>query len=188
MTEAVHEEKLGPVAIKRLIRKKIRRNAEDPEINFLNITAMMDMMTIILEYLLKQFAVSSTAVASDEITLPYSTSQLPMKQAVNVTITKNQILVENVGIVTLRNGQVDPSDKQGGANSYLVTPLLTAMGQHRDRLKAIGARNSTRPFEGEVTIQADKSVPYRLLTEVLYTVGQAEFGRYRLVVLKRGGE
>src|SRR3990172_8374788 len=187
MAEA-KEEKLGPVAVKRLIRKKLRRSAHDPEINFLNITAMLDMMTIILVYMLKQYAVTSSATSSEEITLPYSTSQLPTKQAVSVTVTKNQILVEDVGVGTLRNGQVDPRDKQGGGNSYLITPLLTAMGQHRDRLKAIGARNRTRPFEGEVTIQADKDVQYRLLTEVLYTVGQAEFGRYRLVVIKRSGE
>jgi biopolymer transport protein ExbD len=185
MAEA-HEEKLGPVAVKRLIRKKQRRNAQDPEITYLNITAMMDMMTIILVYLLKQFSVTTTAVASDEIRLPYSSSQLPMKQAVNVTITKNAILVEDSQVVALRNGQVDPSDKQGGANSYLVTPLLTVMGQHRDRLKAIAARSQSNRFEGEVTIQADAGTPYRLVTEVLYTVGQAEFGRYRLVVLKRG--
>ena len=186
MSEA--EGKLGPVAIKRLIRKEKRKHPHEQEINFLNITAMMDMMTIILVYLLKQFSVTSAAVSTDEIQLPYSSTQLPAKQAIDVSITRSQILVENAAVVTLRNGQVDPSDKQGGANSYLINPLLTAMGQHRDRLKAIAAQNRARPFEGEVTVTADSSTQYRLLTEVLYTVGQAEFGRYRLVVLKRGGD
>ena len=36
---------------KRLMRKEVRRRAQEPEINFLNITAMMDMMTIILVFL-----------------------------------------------------------------------------------------------------------------------------------------
>jgi len=35
-----------------------------------------------------------------------------------------------------------------------------------------------------IVVIADQSTPYRLLSEVLYTAGQAEFGKYRLMVLK----
>ncbi len=41
------------VVYKRELRKAIARNRSEAEINFLNITAMMDMMTIILVFLLK---------------------------------------------------------------------------------------------------------------------------------------
>jgi biopolymer transport protein ExbD len=37
-----------------------------------------------------------------------------------------------------------------------------------------------------LTIIADKTTPYRLLTEVMYTAGKAEFQKYRLVVLQKG--
>ena len=186
MTEAGQTEgkAIGPVAAKRIVRM-IKRRHPPPEISFLNITAMMDMMSILLVYLLKQFSVSSAAVSTPELLMPYSTSTLASKQAVSVAITAKQILVENRLVVTLRNGYVDPSDKQGGANSYLVTPLLAAMGQERTRLEMIAARNPQAPFEGLVTISADKNTPYRVLAEVLYTVGQARFGKYRLVVLSR---
>jgi hypothetical protein len=33
-------------------------------------------------------------------------------------------------------------------------------------------------------IMVDKSTPYRLLTEILYSCGQAEFSNYHLVVIK----
>lgn len=186
MTEAAHEEgkKIGPVAAKRIIRM-IKRRHPPPEISFLNITAMMDMMSILLVYLLKQFSVASNQVTTPELLMPYSTSTLQSKQAVSVAVTSRQILVENRLVVTLRNGYVDPSDKQGGANSYLVMPLLAAMDQERTRLESIGAANRTAQFEGLVTISADKNTPYRVLAEILYTVGQARFGRYRLVVLSR---
>ena len=39
-------------------------------------------------------------------------------------------------------------------------------------------------FDGELTIVADRSTPYRLLTEILYSCGQAEYANYRLLVLK----
>src|SRR5437016_13210 len=35
-------------------------------------------------------------------------------------------------------------------------------------------------------VLVDKRTPYRLLTEVLYSAGQAEFNNYRLVVLQKG--
>jgi biopolymer transport protein ExbD len=31
---------------------------------------------------------------------------------------------------------------------------------------------------------ADKTTPYRLLVEVLYTLGQSEYGRYHLMVIQ----
>ena len=37
---------------------------------------------------------------------------------------------------------------------------------------------------GELTIVADRHTPYRLLTEILYSCGQAEYANYRLLILK----
>jgi hypothetical protein len=34
-------------------------------------------------------------------------------------------------------------------------------------------------------IMVDKNTPYRLLSEVLYSAGQAEFNNYRMVVIKK---
>ena len=44
---------------KAALRRMKRRNAVGHEVNFLNITAMMDMMTIILVFLLKSLSASS---------------------------------------------------------------------------------------------------------------------------------
>jgi hypothetical protein len=38
-------------------------------------------------------------------------------------------------------------------------------------------------FENELMVVADRTTPYRLLTEVLYSCGQAGYSNYRLVVL-----
>jgi len=55
------------------LRKAIKRNAHEHEVNFLNITAMLDIMTIILVFLLKTLGESSAAVPqSDDLRLPNS--------------------------------------------------------------------------------------------------------------------
>ena len=43
----------------------------------------------------------------------------------------------------------------------------------------IASRNPGRPFRGEVRIIADKRTPFRTLGEVIYSLGQAEFGALR---------
>ena len=58
---------------KAALRRQIRRNAHEQEVNFLNITAMLDIMTIILVFLLKTLGESSASVPqSDDLRLPKS--------------------------------------------------------------------------------------------------------------------
>ena len=39
-------------------------------------------------------------------------------------------------------------------------------------------------FEAQLMVIADHTTPYRLITEILYSCGQAGYANYRLVVLK----
>ena len=54
--------KASVVRYKAALRKSIRRNAKEHEIDFLNITAMLDLMTIILVFLLKSVSSSSASI------------------------------------------------------------------------------------------------------------------------------
>jgi biopolymer transport protein ExbD len=153
---------------------------------YLNITPMMDMMTILLVFLLKQFSVQAAAASMSEgLQLPQSTIESQRPLAVNITVTSSAVLVEGDAITPVRSGAVDPSVKREGANSYFITPLVDVLTKHANRLKKIGAMGGT-PFDGTAMVMVDKNTPYRLLTEVLYSAGQAEFKNYHLVVIKRG--
>lgn len=173
--------------VKALIRRKLRKH-EEPAEEGLNIYPMMDMMTILLVFLIMQFASSSAnVVQSDQMQLPYSTSTAPMQDALTVQVSADQVVVDNHPVLALRNGMVDQAQKQGGATGFLVTPLFAVMSQHRDRLKQIAARNPRRPFDGTVQLIADKHTPFRTLSELIYTMGQAEFSKMHFVVLQEAG-
>jgi biopolymer transport protein ExbD len=149
---------------------------------------MMDMMTILLVFLIMQFAQESANVMqSEDLQIPYSISRQELTEALPVQITRADIVVDNHRVMGLRNGTVDPSQKQGGANGFLITPLHAVMIQHRDRLKLIESRNPARPFRGAVQIIADRRTPFRTLSEVIYTLGQAEFAELHFVVLQGQG-
>jgi len=171
---------------KRVIRRTLAKREMPDEIG-LNIYPMMDMMTILLVFLIMSFASGAAEVVqSEELQLPTSTSQVEAAEALSIVISQSEIVVEGKRALTLRNGKVDPSLKQNGGNGWLITPLFNTLKQHRDRLKMIAAKNPKRAFRGEVRLVADKRTPFRTLGEVIYSLGQAEFGALRFVVLREG--
>jgi biopolymer transport protein ExbD len=174
------------LAGKKAIRSYARKLAEPEDIKDLNIIPMMDMMTIILVFFLKSFSVSVENITlGDDLMIPPSTSQVKPGQAVQVTITKKAIVVEGDPIAAVKRGSVDASVKRDGASGYLINPLLNVLQKHATRLKKIEKMTGGKMrFKGEMVLVADQTLPYRLVSEVLYTAGQAEFGKYRLLVLK----
>ena len=172
------------LAGKKAIRSYARKLADPEVIKDLNITPMMDMMTIILVFLLKSFTSSATLVNMDNnLSLPPSQTRLAPKQAVPVTITKRVVLVEGDAVAPITNGRIDPQLKRDGDNGYYITPLVDTLSKVARREKKV-AEMTGQKFDGELTIIADKNTPYRLLTEILYSCGQAEYANFRLLVLK----
>lgn len=177
-------QKASMAQVKALVRRKLRRQ-EPHEEQSLNIYPLMDVMTILLVFMIMQFAQeSANIVESAELQIPYSSSRVTPEQSVVVQISRTDIVVESRTVLALRNGMVDPSQKQGGGTGFLITPLHNVLIQHRDRLKLIARMNPSRPFQGSVQIIADKRTPFRTLSEVIYTLGQAEFANLHFVVLQ----
>lgn len=157
------------------------------DVSHLNITAMMDMMSILLVFMLKQFATEQAALTLNaDIQPPKSTSQLKPPPSLNVTVSTTAIIVEGDPVVAVRGGHVDPNAKPDGPNGFLIRPLTDTLTKHATRLKKLEVlTQGAQKFEGTMLLLVDRSIPYRLLTEVLYSAGQAEFRNYRLVVLQK---
>ncbi len=180
------------VRYKAMLRKSIRKNAREPEVDFLNITAMLDLMTIILVFLLKSLSASSASIPqSKDLTLPNSIITTEAAQeGVVILISKTQILVGDdpnpvvllPGPEQLAQSGVDTKYKRSGPNDLYIVPLANALANARDTDKKIRAAKGQDTSSSEAVIVADSTTPYRLLIEVLFTAGQAEFGKYHLMV------
>src|SRR5678815_1974662 len=179
---------MSRLAGKKAIRSFARKLAEPEIIKDLNITPMMDMMTIILVFLLKSFSSSTSTITFDQnLQVPKSFSELKPKLAVTVTVTKKVLLVEGDAIAPINAGRVDPAVKRDGENGYYITPMVEILEKHAKREKKV-ADMTGQKFEGQLMLVADQTTPYRLLTEVIYSCGQAEYANYRLLVLKAKGD
>ncbi|MGC8928691.1 MAG: ExbD/TolR family protein [Myxococcota bacterium] len=166
-------------------RKKKKSRMEEHEYP-LNITAMMDMMTIILVYLLKSYSSDPANITpQSDLSMPFSTTRLKPEAAVPLAISKNSILVNDKEVCKIVNNKVDPNCKEGKSEEqYLIQSLYSALDAERQKQEEIAAYNSAQQFKGLVLIMGDKDIPFRVVSEVLYTAGQAQFGNFKFVVLK----
>jgi biopolymer transport protein ExbD len=184
------------VRYKMELRKAIRKNAAESEVNFLNIVAMLDMMTIILVFLLKGMASSSASIPqSKDMTLPTSIiTTEPAQEGTSVIISKTQILVgEDPHPIVLLPGRdslaqsgIDAKYKRNGPNDLYIVPLANALQSARQTDKLIKQAKGIDASSSEAIVIADNTTPYRLLIEVLFTLGQSEYAKYHLMVLSGG--
>ena len=167
-----------------IIRSSVRRVPEGEEIAYLNITPMLDIMTILLVFLIKASTTEVSSLNLGDVALPLSTTDMkPQESAVPVTIAPSAILVEGKPVVAVKEGDVDASEKSKGAYGMEITKLTEELRKHHTRIKAIRA-NADEVSSRELTIIADKETPFRLLSSVMYSAGQAEFANYRMIVLR----
>jgi len=168
--------------------RRARRKAREAagEIKELNIVAMMDMMTIILVFLLKSYQASTLNVNMGEsLALPVSTTQLHPQENITVTISLDEVAVNDHKVLLMDRGVVPARYKEGGrADAFYVGAVYDAFRKEVDKQKYIAQYNKSAPFTGRVNVVADKKISYRTLMEVLYTAGQAELGEYKFMVMK----
>jgi biopolymer transport protein ExbD len=173
---------------KRALRKEQKKHGEQ-EVNFLNITAMLDMMTIILVFLLKSMAASTASLPqSNDLTVPASILQSEASQeGLVVLVSKSNITVDDNTVCPLpadASHGVEARYKKGGANDLIITPLENATHTWRERDRQVRIAQGKDPNVSEAIIVADKNTPYRLLCEVLFTLGQTEFSKFHLMVMQ----
>ncbi|MDP1919147.1 MAG: biopolymer transporter ExbD [Myxococcales bacterium] len=166
---------------KAMARKKRKEREAEGEIKELNITAMMDIMTIILVFLIKSYTASSVTITpSEDIRPPLSSTRLTPKDTIAITVTPRHIMVGDKVKATLEKNMQPRADEMQGK---LILPVDAALKKEVEKLKYIAERNPSAPFMREVSIIGDRKIPYEVLSSVLYTAGQNELENFRFVVI-----
>ena len=174
-------------------RKKSRRASPDAG---LTITSMMDMMTIILVFLLKSYQTDDVSVApSEDLQIPVSSAEKTPKLAVNVVVSRKDVVVDGVFVLDIERGVNEesgdeevsiPADEKRG---QLISKLYDVLLEKAQVAKDIGKQTGVDEldFKGEILLQVDKRTPFSIVREVMFTAGQAQFGQFRFVVIKGSG-
>jgi biopolymer transport protein ExbD len=142
----------------------------------LQMTSMMDILTVLLLFLLKSFVVDGEAQTPPPgVVLPTSTAQAAPEASLVIAIDDDAILfnAEQVASVAAVRGTAD----------MLIAPLdarLQAVLRQMEELERAGSA----PTEQLVTIQGDREIEFDVLQKVMYTLQQNGFEHIALAVLK----
>lgn len=161
-----------------LLRRRRHRPSE--LIAGLNLTAMMDVMTILLVYLIKVYASAPENITlNDDLRPPMSTAPDTIQPSVSVLISRSAVLVDNVKVLDIEGGQV-----KGGDDKNPYQPVAEALNRRVETIKAIAQRGGSA-FDGNLMLIADQGTPYEIVSSVLYQAGKSQFTSYRLVVVHK---
>jgi len=173
-----------------IIRKAVGRVPEGDVIRHLNIMPMMDMMTALIVAFIFQAAVSATQLTAGSVALPRSlTADELTEGASTLIITPTGIVVEGKSIVGVRDGDVDATEKNTGTMGLEIPRLTNFLAAlHQQELEKAAQHPETRLANPpELLIIADRTIPYRLLVEVMFSAKQPQAGykHFRLIVQKQ---
>jgi biopolymer transport protein ExbD len=153
-------------------RAKKHRTVSQQE---LNLTSMMDAMTIILLFLLKTYSTTGAIISpSSDLKLPYSLSTQAPHKELTVSVTRENILVSDERIML-----VDDVDTR----APIINPLYNEL-RRRSREAKQNEIQYAIPFTREVIIVADENVPFQMLFKVIYTCGSSEYNKLRLLTIR----
>jgi len=155
---------------KRIKRRKRKKDEK------LNITSMMDMFTIILVFLLKSYSSEGQLITPAQgLEIPNSKTELTTKPSLEIKVSENEIAVGEVVVAQVK----DVIDEK----SMIIQGLADKLKSEKESAVLV-AESQGREFTGELVIQGDKKMPYKLLTKVMYTCGQAGYSKQNFVVYK----
>jgi biopolymer transport protein ExbD len=126
-------------------------------------------------------ACASSRTFDEPLQLSPSTAERNAPPGLAVTVTRRDILVEGNAVAPIAAGKVDPKLKGDGEHGYRIVPLIEAL-EKRAAPGREAAKRAGKPFDARVTLSFDRSLSYRLFTEVVYSCGQAGYSRYELIV------
>ncbi|HTL11944.1 MAG TPA: biopolymer transporter ExbD [Bdellovibrionota bacterium] len=148
----------------------------------LNITAMADIFTIILVFLLKSYSTSAVSVSpSAGTTLPGADATPPEYETLKIEVGEKAVIVENTTAATLVDRKFASTDLD---EKRVSRSLNAVLAKERKRQEIISRANADVKNDGKVMIMADKKTPYQTLKTVLASAAVNGFTDFKLVVVK----
>jgi biopolymer transport protein ExbD len=141
----------------------------------LNLIPLIDILSVMVAFLLVYSTDVEVLQNSKGVSIPQSRTEVRPKQSVVVMVTKDSLLVQGETVASF----AEISDPR----TQLIEPLRRVLQRPIAGLDA-AARDAALTSQ-EVTVMADKDLPYEVLRKVLATCTAAAYGRIALAVLQK---
>jgi len=142
----------------------------------INLIPMMDVLTVLVFFLL--FHSFNSTLPDAQIALPESSVPTRPRETVAIVVSAESVMVQGEAIVStpklLDNGIV------------IVKELQDRLEQLGPGIIGAGAEAAARTME--VTLLADKTIPFKVLKKIMSTCTACGYGRISLAVAEKAGK
>ena len=153
--------------MKRMSRAKKRGKA-----SALNLTSLMDVFTILVFFLLVNQSSTEVLEPPKEISLPDSVVESKPRQTVIMLVSAEHIMIQGEPVINTSEVLEGKGDSVEAIRAEL----------RRIRENTIGINTAAVADSKEVTILADKTIPFKILKKLMSTCTSAGYSRISLAV------
>lgn len=154
--------------IERMARNRVK-------ITKMPLTSLMDVFTILVFFLLVNSGSVEIMEAPRDVSLPVSEVETKPRETVVIFVSPEEVLVQ--GKLVARVGDI--LDGKDGA----INPITAQLATLKDSI--IGERTAAVAGSDEVTILADKSVPFSVIKTIMSTCTNEGYEKVSLAVIQQ---
>jgi biopolymer transport protein ExbD len=156
-------------------RRSRRMGRNKRKVTGLNLTSLMDVFTILVFFLLFHASGGDVMEAPKQIKLPDSVVETKPRETVVIMVSPEVVLVQGEVVIS---------------TPELLENRIETVSEITERLKQlerniIGISTKAVIESKEVTILADKTIPFRALKKIMSTCTGSGYGRISLAVLQK---
>ena len=155
---------------KRMLQHQVRNRA-DAE---LNLIPMIDILSVMVSFLLVYATEVELVQNSKGIDIPQSISEQRPRQTVLVMLTKDDLFVQGERVASINDIRT--------STDTIIAPLRAAL----KRPTVVGAAMTDKQIaDREITVMADKMIPFSVLKKVMSTCTDADYGRLSFALMQK---
>ncbi|KPJ79083.1 MAG: hypothetical protein AMJ58_12915 [Gammaproteobacteria bacterium SG8_30] len=156
----------------RRIRRMSRNRRAIPK---LNLTSLMDVFTILVFFLLVNSATTEVLQQPKQITLPDSIVEAKPRETVVIFVGTEDVLVQGVPVARIAD--------IAATNSERIEPISVRLAELAGNV--IGLSTKAVAESQEVTVLADKTVPFNVIKKIMATCTGEGYTRVSLAVMQK---
>ena len=159
-------------------RRIARMTRQKRVVSKLNLTPLMDVFTVLVFFLMINSASVETLQQPKQITLPESVIEAKPRETVVIFVGKEEVLVQGVPVARI-------ADIQATTNVE-IEPISVRLAELSESV--IGLSTQAIAESQEVTVLADKTVPFSVLKKIMATCTGQGYTRVSLAVVQKSAK
>ena len=159
-------------------RRMRRMGRSKKKIAGLSLVSLMDVFTILVFFLLTNSSSNEVLSNPKEITLPDSVVESKPRETIVIFVSPDVILLQGEEVMKTKDLL--------GAKGDIIVSLRDRLIEQRKNV--IGVSTKTAVESKEVTLLADKKIPFKYLKKIMSTSTSAGYGKISLAVIQKASQ